>query len=44
MYYIHQSFKDAAPVWIVTGSSKELWTLTEAIEKQKDNSHTLIKK
>ena len=44
MYYIHQSFKDADPVWIVTGSSKEVWTLTEAIEKQKDNSHTLIKK
>lgn len=43
MYYIHQLFKDAAPVWIVTGNSKEVWTLTEAIEKRKDNGHTLIK-
>ncbi len=44
IYYIHQSFEDADPLWIVTDTNKEVWTLTDAIKKQKKNCSLLMKK
>ena len=43
LYYIHQSFKDSDPVWLVMDSTKEVWTLTDAIKKKKGKYTALIK-
>ncbi len=43
IYYIHQSFEDADPLWIVTDTNKEVWTLTDAIIKQKKNCSLVMK-